>query len=147
MVVDMFRHRHDTALRVSALAQSIVFQHLEAARETRGHCISSSPPNAASWGDGGRTWWAHFTFTCLNIAPTIRRKKIEETRSISETRSRTRDSLGVAVVHAPAARIAAWGRFRNDGAPARNHGAIMLSKIMQPNAELGMNGQMGFPHR
>ena len=50
-------------------------------------------------------------------------------------------------VHAPAARIAAWGRFRNDGAPARNHGAIKLSKIMQPNAELGMNGQMGLPHR
>ena len=53
----------------------------------------------------------------------------------------------LAVVHAPAARIAAWGRFRNDGAPARNHGAIMLSKIMHPNAELGMNGQMGLPHR
>src|SRR5207245_2976535 len=49
--------------------------------------------------------------------------------------------------YASAARIAAWGRFRNDGAPARNHGAIMLSKIMQPNAELGMNGQMGLPHR
>ena len=44
-------------------------------------------------------------------------------------------------------RIAAWGRFRNDGAPARNHGAIMPSKIMQPNAELGMNGQIGLPHR
>ena len=53
--------------------------------------------------------------------------------------------FGVAVVHAPA-RIAACGRLRNDGAPARNHGAIMLSKIMQPNAELGMNGQMGLPH-
>jgi len=45
-----------------------------------------------------------------------------------------------------AARIAACGRFRNDGAPARNHTAIMLSKIMQPNAEVGMNGQMGLPH-
>jgi hypothetical protein len=59
----------------------------------------------------------------------------------------TRDRVGVAVVHAPAARITAWGRLRNDGAPARNHGAIMLSKIMQPNAELGMNGQIGFPQR
>ena len=28
---------------------------------------------------------------------------------------------------------------------ARNHGAIMLSNIMQPKAELGMNGQMGLP--
>ena len=53
----------------------------------------------------------------------------------------------MAAVDAPAACIAAWGRFRNDGAPAKNHGAIMLSKIMQPNAELGMNGQMGLPHR
>ena len=53
----------------------------------------------------------------------------------------------VAVGHAPAVRIAACGRFRNDGAPARNHGAIKLSNIMQPNAELGMNGQMGLPHR
>jgi len=41
----------------------------------------------------------------------------------------------MAGVDAPAARIAAWGRFSNDGAPARNHGAIMLSKIMQPNQE------------
>jgi hypothetical protein len=49
----------------------------------------------------------------------------------------------VAAVDAPAARIAEWGRFSNDGAPAKNHGAIMLSKIMQPNAELGMNGQNG----
>jgi hypothetical protein len=38
-------------------------------------------------------------------------------------------------------------RIRNDGAPARNHTAIMLSKIMQPNAEVGMNGQMGLPHK
>ena len=59
----------------------------------------------------------------------------------------TRETVGVAVAHAPAARIAASERFRIDGAPARNHGAIMLSKIMQPNAELGMNGQMGLPQR
>ena len=39
------------------------------------------------------------------------------------------------------------GRLGNDGAPARNHGAIKQSNIMQPNAELGMNGQMGLPHR
>lgn len=50
-------------------------------------------------------------------------------------------------VHAPAARIAAWGRFRNEGAPARNHGAITLSNIKQPKAELGINGQIGLPHR
>ncbi len=57
------------------------------------------------------------------------------------------DRVAVKVVDAPAARIGTCGRFRNDGAPTRNHGAIMPSKIMQPNAELGMNGQMGLPHR
>jgi hypothetical protein len=28
--------------------------------------------------NGGRTWWAQFEFTRINIAPTILRKKIEE---------------------------------------------------------------------
>jgi len=27
---------------------------------------------------GGRSWWAHFEFTRINIAPIILRKKIEE---------------------------------------------------------------------
>ena len=27
---------------------------------------------------GGRTWWAHFEFTRINITPTILRKKIED---------------------------------------------------------------------
>jgi hypothetical protein len=30
--------------------------------------------------DGGRTWWAIFAFTRINIAPTILRKKIEDLR-------------------------------------------------------------------
>jgi len=29
---------------------------------------------------GGRTWWAHFEFTRINIEPIILRKKIEELR-------------------------------------------------------------------
>jgi hypothetical protein len=29
---------------------------------------------------GGRTWWAHFAFTPINIAPTILPKKIEAVR-------------------------------------------------------------------
>jgi hypothetical protein len=29
---------------------------------------------------GGRTWWAHFEFTRINITPTILPKKIEERR-------------------------------------------------------------------
>jgi hypothetical protein len=28
--------------------------------------------------NGGRTWWAHFEFTRINIEPIILRKKIEE---------------------------------------------------------------------
>ena len=31
---------------------------------------------------GGRTWWAHFDFTRINIGPTILRKKIEELRPV-----------------------------------------------------------------
>jgi hypothetical protein len=30
--------------------------------------------------DGGRTWWAHFEFTRMNIGPIILRKKIEDLR-------------------------------------------------------------------
>ena len=29
---------------------------------------------------GGRTWWAHFEFTRINIEPIILRKKIEDLR-------------------------------------------------------------------
>jgi hypothetical protein len=29
---------------------------------------------------GGRTWWAHFEFTRINIEPTILRKEIEDLR-------------------------------------------------------------------
>src|SRR5205823_765408 len=29
---------------------------------------------------GGRTWWAHFEFTRINIEPIILRKKIEDVR-------------------------------------------------------------------
>ena len=31
---------------------------------------------------GGRTWWAHFEFTRINIEPIILRKKIEELRRL-----------------------------------------------------------------
>jgi len=34
------------------------------------------------WLSGGRTWWAHFEFTRINIEPTILRKKIEERRVV-----------------------------------------------------------------
>ena len=32
----------------------------------------------AETASGGRTWWAHFEFTRINIEPIILRKKIEE---------------------------------------------------------------------
>jgi hypothetical protein len=31
---------------------------------------------------GGRTWWAHFEFTRINITPTILPKKIEDLMSV-----------------------------------------------------------------
>jgi hypothetical protein len=31
---------------------------------------------------GGRSWWAHFEFTRINIEPTILRKKIEELMNV-----------------------------------------------------------------
>ena len=36
---------------------------------------------------GGRTWWAHFEFTRINIEPIILRKKIEEILEILEVAS------------------------------------------------------------
>jgi hypothetical protein len=61
-------------------------------------------------------------------------------------RSRLASSLALDSYES-AVRVAANARFRTEGAPTRNHGAIIVSKIMQPNAELGMNGQMGLPRR
>jgi hypothetical protein len=34
---------------------------------------------------GGRTWWAHFEFTSINIGPTILRKKIDDLREAGTT--------------------------------------------------------------
>jgi hypothetical protein len=31
---------------------------------------------------GGRTWWAHFEFTRINIEPIILRNKIEDAREV-----------------------------------------------------------------
>ena len=33
--------------------------------------------------NGGRTWWAHFEFTRMNITPTILPKKIEDFREVA----------------------------------------------------------------
>ena len=32
---------------------------------------------------GGRTWWAHFEFTRINIEPIILKNKIEDAREVS----------------------------------------------------------------
>jgi hypothetical protein len=37
---------------------------------------------------GGRTWWAHFEFTRINIEPIILRKNIEDPREAGATRLR-----------------------------------------------------------
>src|SRR5436190_22055881 len=45
---------------------------------------------------GGRTWWAHFEFTRINIEPIILRKKIEdlcETRADEDSPGRPAGSL------------------------------------------------------
>ena len=34
---------------------------------------------------GGRTWWAHFDFTRINIEPTNLRKKFEDLREAGAT--------------------------------------------------------------
>src|SRR5437867_1794994 len=36
---------------------------------------------------GGRTWWAHFAFTRINIAPTILYKKIEDVLELGASKS------------------------------------------------------------
>jgi len=43
---------------------------------------AGSPATAQHARSGGRTWWAHFEFTRINIEPTILRKKIEELRTV-----------------------------------------------------------------
>jgi hypothetical protein len=42
---------------------------------------SRDDPPRATPRSGGRTWWAHFEFTRINIAPIILHKKIEDFRS------------------------------------------------------------------
>jgi len=42
--------------------------------------VSRRPSVFLSLPDGGRTWWAHFEFTRINIRPTILRKKFEDLR-------------------------------------------------------------------
>ena len=56
MVLDVFRHRHDTALKLSATVQSLqrvegsgAFQRLEAARETWGQRIPGTPADIWTW--------------------------------------------------------------------------------------------------
>jgi hypothetical protein len=36
---------------------------------------------------GGRSWWAHFEFTPMNIEPIILRKKIEDLREPGASKS------------------------------------------------------------
>ncbi len=56
LVLDVFRHRHDTALKLSATAQSLqrvensaAFQRLESARENWGHRIPGNPADIWQW--------------------------------------------------------------------------------------------------
>jgi hypothetical protein len=40
------------------------------------------PSTAEPTGGGGRSWWAHFEFTRLNIEPIILRKKFEDVQEM-----------------------------------------------------------------
>jgi hypothetical protein len=44
--------------------------------------VSRRPSVLLSLPDGGRTWWAHFEFTRINIESTILRKKIEDRHNL-----------------------------------------------------------------
>jgi hypothetical protein len=46
---------------------------------------SRDDPPRATPRSGGRTWWAHFEFTRINIAPIILHKKIEDVREAGAT--------------------------------------------------------------
>jgi hypothetical protein len=48
--------------------------------DVRAHGLVRADPSAGP--SGGRTWWAHFEFTRINIEPTILRKKIEELMNV-----------------------------------------------------------------
>jgi hypothetical protein len=56
-----------------------------AACSTSGTPVRQALPNGRSPPypvDGGRTWWAHFEFTRINIEPIILRNKIEDLRQV-----------------------------------------------------------------
>jgi len=48
------------------------------------HCNTRGPSDLTVHvqASGGRTWWAHFEFTRINIEPIIIRKKIEELMNV-----------------------------------------------------------------
>src|SRR3989441_6811032 len=45
---------------------------------------------------GGRTWWAHFEFTRINIAPTILSRKMEDEPEASASRIKILAMLDIA---------------------------------------------------
>src|SRR5712692_9220191 len=87
--------------------------------------IGKAPTGTLRWDDGcrcgvpppgpggGRTWWAHFEFTRINITPTILRKKIQEPRIVGALRVSPRS---VMVLYA--------GRSPSDTVPPRTAAAV-----------------------
>jgi hypothetical protein len=62
---------------------------------------------------GGRTWWAHFEFTRINIEPTILRKKIEDAREVSATLETLRRYTLPIVVRLGVRDVRNWWLIRN----------------------------------
>jgi hypothetical protein len=71
-------------------------------RESSGweHVCEAIGPGRYPAPGGGRTWWAHFEFTRINIEPIILKNKIEErwvVRAISSIRAPATSALAASV--------------------------------------------------
>ena len=66
---------------------------LPRARHPRASSLVSQP-RCSEVLHGGRTWWAHFEFTRINIELTILPKKIEDLREAHITRALSRRGTG-----------------------------------------------------
>jgi hypothetical protein len=74
---------------------------LPRARHPRASSLVSQP-RCSEVLHGGRTWWAHFEFTRINIEPTILQKKIEEQLMLGPSFPfRVRRGLEVSTVPVP----------------------------------------------
>jgi hypothetical protein len=82
------------------------------------------PPTRSS---GGRTWWAHFEFTRINIEPIILRKKIEDVREAGALTSIA--ASGVSRSCLSPVRLSFSGRWFEKHAVARDRNIGALTAV------------------